>query len=150
MSTSTTIKSLLAGVAASGVVIGLGTIGIQYATDAQTSEKVSNAITLVTSPLIIQHTYFTPESVSIIMESSNPDYPVTCNPIYAQIVLSEGFPVDWVIADEAGDIVSYGTQLIVDRTIFGALVPGDYRLDWTISSDAGETGVASRSFTIIG
>lgn len=136
-----TRKAILAGVIASGAVVGVGALAIQQAIDPPVEPEEPAPIT--------QPSLFIPQSVSIAMESSNPDYPETYNPARAEIELSEGFPLEWLIVNEAGAIVFQGEGSVIDHTVFDALERGAYQIEWTISNEAGDTGVAYRDFSMV-
>ncbi|MDR2035117.1 MAG: sigma-70 family RNA polymerase sigma factor [Coriobacteriales bacterium] len=145
VSASAAYKAIVAGVAASGMVLGAATIALHYVHESLETNRGSKAV----ASLEVSESLFMPQSVSINMANDNPAYPETYNPVFAEIVLSEGFPVEWLIRDEKGREVLRGRELIVGHTTFGSLPAGNYQIEWTISNEKGETGVASREFTII-
>lgn len=138
-SVSSTVKAVVASVATAGVVLGAGAATTQYAYDTHVEPKAS-------PELVVSPSLFIPERVSITMVSSNPDYPETYNPVYAELDLSEGFPVGWVIVDEAGTMLFQGTGSSIDQSVFNELGRGNYRVEWTVSNEHGNLGIASREF----
>ncbi len=137
-------KTVVGGIIASLLVIGIGVAAfstIHYESSEQPTQN-KQKVTVV-------ETQFIPDSVSINMPSSNPEYPETYNPLMAELVLSEGRAIEWTIVDAEDTAVAQGTTPVIDRTVFAALQPGEYEVQWAIANEEGDRGIASRQFTIL-
>lgn len=135
-------KALVASIIAALFILGAIIIATQLAPDTQmTSSQSSDSVS--------QQNLFIPEHVEIVFESSNPDYPESFNPVYAEIELSEGYPLEWLITNEDGEIVAQGAGDDIDQSVFDALALGVYQLEWRISDTDGATGIAYRAFEIV-
>jgi RNA polymerase sigma factor (sigma-70 family) len=143
---SDAVKVLLSGVAATGAVAVVGAVVLLCAPEPQ---KLQPEAEPPRSLPLVRTAPFIPEHVSIDMVSSNPDYPETCNPSRAELVVSEGIALQWRIKDEAGAVVSQGTSSVVDTPVFAAMAVGNYQMEWMISNETGDRGVAVRSFTVV-
>ncbi|MDR1358047.1 MAG: sigma-70 family RNA polymerase sigma factor [Coriobacteriales bacterium] len=143
---SDAVRVLLSGVAAAGAVALVGAVLLLSAPEPQELQSKADP---PPPPPLVHSSPFIPEIVSIDMVSSNPEYPETCNPARAELILSEGIPLEWCIKDEAGTVVSEGTTAVVDTAVFAAIGVGSYQMEWTVSHETGDRGVALRSFAII-
>jgi len=100
-------------------------------------------------PPITEQVVFAPEVVEISFQGDQ-DLPDVYNPLSAEIELSEGFPLEWRITQNDGDtILIEGTGSFAGRDAFRSLEPGEYRMEWRISDEAGNTGLACREFFIV-
>ena len=133
------LTAIIVGLLATGAVVAAAVFGIQYAGSHQS---------VFSGPAAVQ-TEFIPEYVSINFVNSDLGYPETNNPIRAEIVLSEGFPVEWRITDAAGTMLFAGTSTIIERNVFDSLPVGTYEVEWLVSNEEGNTGTAAREFSIM-
>ena len=138
------LKTLLIAALTTTVVVGGGFLGIKFALDASDDAGITQS-----SVTTIQQNVFVPEHVSINFVSGYAENSDAITSIHAVIELSEGFPLDWQVKDATGTIVSYGTGSIIQHAVFDALSAGTYTVEWRISNDAGDIGMAYNHITII-
>jgi len=140
---SATVAAIVTGIIAAGLVVGGGVMAIQYANNSQPVAPAGETMT-VTS----QQSMFVPDFVSIDYTSSNPARPETYNPIYAELVLSEGTPVEWLIRDSNDHVVVTGTGWFIEGAYFAGLEIGVYQVEWVVENDEGNWGIAYKVFTV--
>ncbi|MCL2807957.1 MAG: sigma-70 family RNA polymerase sigma factor [Coriobacteriia bacterium] len=133
-------KAIVAGTLAAGALIAGGVIAVNYVGTIVDHKDGT--------PIETQRTVFIPETVIINFTTATPDAPGTYNPIHGTIELSEGFPVDWRITDVNSTVIAQGVSLTIEQDIFDPLATGEYQVEWTISNEEGDTGIAYRPFTI--
>jgi len=130
----TALTAIIAGIAAASIVIGAGIMMAQFAYNSQPGSGDSMSIT--------HQTWFIPDFVSINYQSRDASDPETYNPIFAEIELSDGFPVEWRIIDSNEITIAQGSGGSIEQRYFDPLRAGVYRAEWKIENAAGDSGVA--------
>ena len=70
-------------------------------------------------------------------------------PAFAEIYVSEGFPVMWRIVEQNGaTAAATGVGARINESIFVSLPLGFYTIEWTVENDAGQSGIARRDFVM--